>query len=61
MWQYGRNTKQAFKDYMEAKDKNNSSAWIELGRTDTANLQESMHALMYLIMSKRTIITNQNI
>ncbi|WP_281757484.1 hypothetical protein, partial [Helicobacter suis] len=30
-------------------------------RTDTANLQESMHALMYLIMSKRTIITNQNI
>ncbi|BCD46622.1 SEL1-like repeat protein [Helicobacter suis] len=32
LWQYGRNTKQAFKDYMEAKDKNNSSAWIELGK-----------------------------
>ncbi|WP_163534719.1 hypothetical protein [Helicobacter suis] len=32
LWQYGRNTKQAFKDYMEAKDKDNSSAWIELGK-----------------------------
>ncbi|WP_163565558.1 hypothetical protein [Helicobacter suis] len=34
---------------------------IKRVRTDTANLQESMHALMYLIMSKRTIITNQHI
>ncbi|WP_286349536.1 hypothetical protein [Helicobacter felistomachi] len=32
LWQYDNNTKQAFKDYMEAKDKNNASAWLELGK-----------------------------
>ncbi|WP_104759650.1 tetratricopeptide repeat protein [Helicobacter bizzozeronii] len=32
LWQYGSDTKQAFKDYMEAKDKNNASAWLELGK-----------------------------
>lgn len=32
LWQYGKNTKQAFKDYMEAKDQGSASAWLELGK-----------------------------
>ncbi|CCF80065.1 hypothetical protein HBZS_105130 [Helicobacter bizzozeronii CCUG 35545] len=31
LWQYGNNTKQAFKDYMEAKKKGDARAWLYLG------------------------------
>ncbi|WP_286349525.1 tetratricopeptide repeat protein [Helicobacter felistomachi] len=31
LWQYGNNTKQAFKDYMEAKEKGDGKAWLYLG------------------------------
>ncbi|WP_281782268.1 tetratricopeptide repeat protein, partial [Helicobacter ailurogastricus] len=32
LWQYGANTLQAFKDYMQAKDLGSASAWLELGK-----------------------------
>ncbi|WP_104740594.1 hypothetical protein [Helicobacter bizzozeronii] len=31
LWQYGSNTQQAFKDYMEAKEKGDALAWLYLG------------------------------
>ncbi|WP_158651194.1 tetratricopeptide repeat protein [Helicobacter bizzozeronii] len=31
LWQYGNNTQQAFKDYMEAKKKGDARAWLYLG------------------------------
>ncbi|WP_286348831.1 tetratricopeptide repeat protein [Helicobacter felistomachi] len=32
LWQYGANTLQAFKDYMQAKDTGSAGAWLELGK-----------------------------
>ncbi|GMB93453.1 hypothetical protein NHP200010_11730 [Helicobacter bizzozeronii] len=32
LWQYGANTKQAFRDYMHAKDQGSVLAWVELGK-----------------------------
>ncbi len=31
LWEYGKDTKQAFKDYMEAKEKGDAKAWLWLG------------------------------
>ncbi|WP_053942109.1 hypothetical protein, partial [Helicobacter ailurogastricus] len=32
LWQYGANTLQVFKDYMQAKDTGSAGAWLELGK-----------------------------
>ncbi len=32
LWQYGRNTKQAFEDYTKALEQNDPIAWLELGK-----------------------------